>query len=842
MDRFALGNEGRRNRERSLQQLNAPVVLGRDTCCRPSPNTIVIPQTMIRIEIASALRIISFFPQSGLSMLISSFSLSRCVAIAIGMVLMGNDAISQDTAPSRSLAGTAALDIQGDIASELVAGVDRFLLKELGKSVEKRINFWPKPESTDGNAARDSAYESATATLRQELRMRIGMIDSPIPCESFASQSVVSAEEKEPKWLADNNVCVVHEVRWQVFDGVDASGLMVIPHSGAKFHAVLVPDAGQNPEQLCGFDESSSKVALELAARGGVVVIPNVIGRHREARNGRAKLTDQEFLYRSAFVLGRHVIGYQVQEISSAFAALQKTFGAHPNLVVGWGEGGCLALYAAAVDTGIHVACVSGHFGPREQMWSEPIHRNVHGLLNRFGDAQLAALIAPRTLVIDAVTGPKVDIAGEGGAPGTLLGPFVEQVEIEWERTTKILQPWQLHTRIQLVKPTELNAQQNQTTLAAIERSLAAIGIEELKREKSEVRPLDWKRRFVSSEIARRQETLAKWNRFQQSILERCSAERAQYWNKLDTKSPDSFADTIKPYRDYFRDETIGDWGWDSVALNPRTRLIYDDPKWIGYEVVLDVQDEVFAFGTLLMPRDGQPLKKRPCVVFQHGLEGRPSDTVLGDHPAYHDVSRQLVEQGYVVFAPQNLYLFQDRFRTLQRKSNPLGKTLFSTIVAQHRQIIRWLGQREEIDPKKIAFYGLSYGGKSAMRIPALVPEYCLSICSADFNDWVWKNASTTSPYSYVWTNEYEIFEFGLGNHFNYAEMAALIAPRPFMVERGHDDGVAPDERVGLEFAKVNRLYSAKLGLADKCQIEWFVGPHTIHGKGTFDFLKKHLR
>ncbi len=30
--------------------------------------------------------------------------------------------------------------------------------------------------------------------------------------------------------------------------------------------------------------------------------------------------------------------------------------------------------------------------------------------------------------------------------------------------------------------------------------------------------------------------------------------------------------------------------------------------------------------------------------------------------------------------------------------------------------------------------------------------------------------------------------------------MAALIAPRPFMVERGHFDGVAPDEAVGYEF------------------------------------------
>jgi hypothetical protein len=71
--------------------------------------------------------------------------------------------------------------------------------------------------------------------------------------------------------------------------------------------------------------------------------------------------------------------------------------------------------------------------------------------------------------------------------------------------------------------------------------------------------------------------------------------------------------------------------------------------------------------------------------------------------------------------------------------------------------------------------------------------------------------------------------------------MAALIAPRPFMVERGHFDGVAPDEKVAQEFAKVRFLYEAKLGLKDMTQIEWFVGPHTINGKGTFEFLHKHL-
>lgn len=108
-------------------------------------------------------------------------------------------------------------------------------------------------------------------------------------------------------------------------------------------------------------------------------------------------------------------------------------------------------------------------------------------------------------------------------------------------------------------------------------------------------------------------------------------------------------------------------------------------------------------------------------------------------------------------------------------------------------------------------------------------------------NEWVWKNASTRAPCSYVWTGEYEIFEFDLGSTYNYAEMAALIAPRPFMVERGHFDGVAPDEKVAHEFAKVRRLYAAKLGIPNRSAIEWFVGPHEINGEGTFEFLHQHL-
>ena len=65
------------------------------------------------------------------------------------------------------------------------------------------------------------------------------------------------------------------------------------------------------------------------------------------------------------------------------------------------------------------------------------------------------------------------------------------------------------------------------------------------------------------------------------------------------------------------------------------------------------------------------------------------------------------------------------------------------------------------------------------MRIPPLVKDYCLSICSADFNEWVWKNASSRSPYSYLWSGEYEIFEFDLGSNLQLRRDGRPHRPSP---------------------------------------------------------------
>ena len=57
------------------------------------------------------------------------------------------------------------------------------------------------------------------------------------------------------------------------------------------------------------------------------------------------------------------------------------------------------------------------------------------------------------------------------------------------------------------------------------------------------------------------------------------------------------------------------------------------------------------------------------------------------------------------------------------------------------------------------------------------------------------KTSAKVNSLDFIWstTAEYEVPEFNLGNTFNHSDMAELMTPRPFMVERGHEDGVSYD-------------------------------------------------
>ena len=124
--------------------------------------------------------------------------------------------------------------------------------------------------------------------------------------------------------------------------------------------------------------------------------------------------------------------------------------------------------------------------------------------------------------------------------------------------------------------------------------------------------------------------------------------------------------------------------------------------------------------------------------------------------------------------------------------------------------------------------------------MPALIDEFALSIASAYVNQWPRKAMTTRWANTYMRTSSIGVYEFNQGHTFGHAEMAKLIAPRPFMIESGYRDGVAPHEWVGYEFAKVKRLYTL-LDIGNRAKLGFFVGGHEIDLPTTLPFLRKHL-
>jgi dienelactone hydrolase len=750
--------------------------------------------------------------------------------------------LSIATGPARAqaLPGTALWDDRDDPSAAMVAGIGRFLDREIAASVGRR------PEAWKGDLATPGPEADPVAPVRERFVKIIGAVGERVRPVEMAYVATTDSPAK----VAETSTLAVFAVRWGVYPGVEAEGLLLEPKGPPRGNVVAMADCDTTPEQFAGLApglDRASQVPRLLAEAGFRVLVPTLIDRTDEfSGNPKVRMTNlshREWIYRMAYETGRHPIGYEVDKVRSAVDWFSRE--GQPKLpigVMGHGEGGLIALYSAAADPRIEAAWVAGYFGPREEVWKEPIDRNVWGLLERFGDAEIARLIAPRALLVEACPAPEV--AGpppprngrNDAAPGRIVNRKASEVRAEWERIASLegLSPGG--------KPLKGTFVESAARLNEDDRALGAflplLGVP-VRSEPSSTALTDARPHFNPRERMGRQ--VRQLVDYTQAVVRTSELRRYDYWSKADTSSVEKWVATTEPYRNAFWDDLIGRFPPASEPLKARTKPLYDEPKWTGYAVELPVWPDVVASGILLLPKDLKEGERRPVVVCQHGLEGKPED--VSDpkiQSVYHAYAAQLADRGYIVYAPQNPYIGKDAFRVLQRKAHPLKRSLFAVIIRQHERTLEWLKSLPNVDPARIAFYGLSYGGKTAMRVPAVLKDYCLSICSADFNEWVVKNTSIDRQYSYMFTLEYDMYEFGLAERFNYAEMAALIAPRPFQVERGHKDGVAPDEWIGYEYAKVKRTYDT-LGLADRTGIAYFNDGHMIDGKETFAFLARHL-
>jgi dienelactone hydrolase len=721
-------------------------------------------------------------------------------------------------------------------------GAHQFVERKIAESIAKRRSLWARDFSSS------EAYVKSVAPNREHFKTIIGAVDPRPPAwmERYGADA-------NPGLVAETARYCVFEVRWPVFEGLWGSGLLVQPKGRPVAHVIIVPDAGQTPDQLIGLAEgipAAGQAARRLAENGVELILPTTINRDKlETDDKTLQTSDQthrEWIYRQAFHMGRHVIGYEVQTVLAAVDWFRRQYGAEVKVgLAGYAEGGLTAFYAAAVDDRINAALVSGYFDSRQKVWAEPIYRNVWGLLREFGDAEVASLILPRDLVIEHSPVPP-QVVGQKGEWHT---PDFGSVNAEVER---------IECGATFHRPMFVHGENGRTIGPFSDAALGAwanrMGIPKLEPLSDEVpkeslpflAPAARHQRFFKEMENHVQSLLRQSEQVRnQSFLYKIMPELADnQWStarRHPTHPPEKFIEGAKPFRERFWAEGMGRFDEPFLPFNARTRKVAETGKWTAYDVVLDVWPEVFAWGVLVLPKDLKPGERRPVVVCQHGRNGVPRDTVDANNSAYNNFAGALAERGFITFAPHNLYRGEDRYRWLGRKANTVKATLFSFIIAQHDQILHWLETLPYVDGSRMAFYGLSYGGETAVRVPPILEKYCLSICSGDFNQWTRKVAATDQPFSFMRSIEWEMPYWNLGQTFDYAEMAYLMVPRPFMVERGHLDRVGKDEWVSYEYAKVRWLY-AQLGLEDRTRIEFFQGGHSINGEGTFDFLHEHLR
>jgi cephalosporin-C deacetylase-like acetyl esterase len=519
------------------------------------------------------------------------------------------------------------------------------------------------------------------------------------------------------------------------------------------------------------------------------------------------------------YQVGRHLIGNEVQQISSAvdfLSSLPRVDGERIG-VVGAGQGGLTALYAAALDTRLRAALVANYLDRRDSAYEEPEDRIIWKHLERFGDAEIAAMIAPRALVVDR------------GGP---------QVHSEIQRALPFFERFSAPAALRFIGERD---QQHGPSTAAIELFDEILHPDIHWLISPPQPPLD-PEPFLA--IANAQ--FSQWQARYRNLAMEAYAERDLH-AQPDTSSPANYQRWRTRRHQIFLD-VIGRYPEATGPLEPKSAPVYDEPDSIGYRLSVRVYEGVHAYGILLMPKNIKPGERRPVVFTQHGLGGRPEDALgVTENPradsTYSKFGRELTRRGYIVFAPLISTQTSPGRNALVRRGHLVGLTPVGIEIKKAACVLDYLETLPFVDKDRFAFYGLSYGGFTALWTGPAEPRFKVVICSGYFNDWNLKTTDLTEGTSFLFYKDtFDMFNFDILNKFNHSGLAALVPPRAFMVEIGSRDGIVMEPRrfVDLELARVTELY-AKLGIPEKGRIARFDGPHKIDGAEAHPFLDEML-
>ena len=261
-----------------------------------------------------------------------------------------------------------------------------------------------------------------------------------------------------------------------------------------------------------------------------------------------------------------------------------------------------------------------------------------------------------------------------------------------------------------------------------------------------------------------------------------------------------------------------------------RDKIVFDTEDTMSVPAYLLVPDERSRPGSAVLAIHGHgPGKALVC-----GLE--TTEAPNGDYAV------QLVRRGHVVLAP-DLRCFGERadwnppdhyacdtnlVHAVMAGWSPLAQNLWD--LARAVDVLR---DHPLVDPERIGAAGLSYGGTMTLLLAAWDERVAAAVVSGYFSSWA-------EAHKMPWNMCGSQVLAGMLGQLEHVDLAALVAPRPLLVETGTRDLLFPQAASEASVAEVRAVYS-ELGCSDRLVHDVFEGDHQWHGTLALPFLDRWL-
>jgi len=291
------------------------------------------------------------------------------------------------------------------------------------------------------------------------------------------------------------------------------------------------------------------------------------------------------------------------------------------------------------------------------------------------------------------------------------------------------------------------------------------------------------------------------------------------------------------------------------VALRPRMLERVDKGDYIRQKVLLQTARHTVMGVYILIPKHRpHPL---PTVLAFHGhgygvkaIVGLAEDGAERDTPEGYqaDFAVALCRRGFLVAAPE-ISCFGERqtdFSYLGKLNSPVPQTCWHTSwLAMHmggtaigmrvrdaKRLVDYLRTRPDADARRHGAMGISGGGLHTFFSTCLDTRIRACVVSGYFC--TFRDSILAMHHCHC------NYVPNLGQFGEIYDRAGLIAPRPMLVESGHDDEIFPRFGVRKAVARARSVYGV-FGRGRYPLTDYFKGYHQISGRKAYDFLAEIL-